>query len=253
MSNGQEAILQNLKTITMDYFLGEQVNSDTICLKDQEMHHCLKVLRHKAGDLIGVTNGLGNLWICQIVEDDWKSKELMAQIVSEHPEQGEDPAGISLICCGPEDSGRMEWLIEKSVELGVSRLHIVKSARSGYLRLKPVRIESILKTAVKQCGRSRIPEYKIFNSLRESLAEIADNKGLRLVGAELAEPIRSHDLLESNTPITLCCGPEGDFTPEELSVLTNEYGFRPVSIGNTRLRSETACLALLSWAKSRRR
>jgi 16S rRNA U1498 N3-methylase RsmE len=65
MSNGQEAILQNLKTITMDYFLGEQVNSDTICLKDQEMHHCLKVLRHKAGDLIGVTNGLGNLWICQ--------------------------------------------------------------------------------------------------------------------------------------------------------------------------------------------
>jgi 16S rRNA (uracil1498-N3)-methyltransferase len=252
MSNEPEAILQNLKTITMEYFLGEQVNSDTICLKDQEMHHCLKVLRHKAGDLIGITDGQGNLWVCRIVEDDWKSKELIAQIVSEHPEQGEDPAGICLICCGPEDSGRMEWLIEKAVELGVSHLHIVKSARSGFLRLKPARIESILKTAVKQCGRSRIPEYKILNSLKESLAEIADNKGLRLVGAELAKPIRTQDLLDVHSPITLCCGPEGDFTPEELNLLTNEYGFLPVSIGNTRLRSETACLALLSWAKSRR-
>lgn len=236
----------------MDYFLGEIQNAEIAILTGQEMHHCLKVLRHKKGDQIGISDGAGNLWICRIERDDWKDSQLEATILSSHPNQGEDSAGICLICCGPEDPGRMEWLVEKSVELGVSQLFLVRSRRSGFIRLKINRIETIIRTALKQCGRSKLPVCSIYESLEDALKNIPFPEGLRIVGAEGGESIKNSDHCAAHTPITICCGPEGDFTNEEMQLLKEQYQFLPVSLGNTRLRSETACISLLSWAKSRR-
>lgn len=236
----------------MDYFLGELQSAENAILTGQEMHHCLKVLRHKKGDEIGITDGAGNLWICRIEKDDWKESTLIATVLTAHPNQGEDRAGICLICCGPEDPSRMEWLVEKSVELGVSQLFLVRSSRSGYIRVKINRLETIIRTALKQCGRSRLPVCAIYESLEEAVKNLPFPEGLRIVGAESGRQIKNLDHCTAHTPITICCGPEGDFTSKEMHLLTEQYQFLPVALGNTRLRSETACIALLSWAKSRR-
>lgn len=236
----------------MDYFIGKLQSAETAILTGQEQHHCLKVLRHKKGDVIGITDGEGNLWVCRIDTDDWNAPVLEAGVLSSNPNQGEDEHGLVLICCGPEDPGRMEWLIEKSVELGASHIFLVRTQRSGFIRLKTNRLEAIIRTALKQCGRSRLPVYQICDSLEQAVNKLPYSAGIRLLGAETGAGIRNYDSDSLNQAITICCGPEGDFTPDEIFLLQEKHGFLPVALGKTRLRSETACVSLLAWAKSRR-
>lgn len=234
----------------MDYFFGEKSEGNRVVLTGTEKHHCLKVLRHKRGDIVRITNGLGEMWECRLENDDWKQETAEATILQSLGDCGESPAPIVLVVCGPEDSGRMEWLIEKSVELGVSDIWFTRSQRSGPMRIRESRIEAILHSAVKQCGRSRIPVFQMEQQLEATLEQLRDFRGMKLLGEAAGTPLRNVVLTNPEAGLVVCCGPEGDFTPGEYEMLKSKFSFVPVSLGYTRLRSETASVALLSWGVS---
>lgn len=235
----------------MDYFLGEMSGSGFPEIRGKEMHHCLKVLRHVKGDIISVTDGKGHLWVGELLDDRRDAESVRIRVIEEKHGFGEDTAELILITAIPEDTDRAEWLLEKAVELGVSRICITRTRRSGFMKVKPVRIENILSSAVKQCGRCRIPEFAVYESLQDVLEALKFPKANKWVGAASAIP--AHTLLrpDSEIPWILAAGPEGDFAPEEMEMLENN-GFQQISIGRLRLRSETAGLALLAWARSLR-
>lgn len=234
----------------MDYFFGEKSEGNRVVMSGTEMHHCLKVLRHKRGDIVRITNGLGEMWECRLENDDWKQESMVATILQSLGDFGESPARIILVVCGPEDPGRLEWLIEKSVELGVSDIWFTRSQRSGPVRIRESRIESILRSAVKQCGRSRIPKFRMEQQLDLTLKHLHDFTGMRLLGEATGTPLRKVALPQPDADLVICCGPEGDFSPGEYEMLKLNFSFVPVSLGHTRLRSETASVALLSWGIS---
>lgn len=234
----------------MDYFFGERHGDHEVVINGTEMHHCLKVLRHKRGDIIRVTNGLGEMWECRLEKDDWKQEAAEATILQNLENFGESPARIVLILSGPEDPARMEWLIEKSVELGVSEILFTRSERSGPIRIRESRIESILRSAVKQCGRSRIPAFRMEKHINDAMQYLSDFQGMKIVGEASGTPLLKIERPRLDWGLVVCCGPEGDFTPYEYEKIKRDFSFVPVSLGHTRLRSETASIALLSWGVS---
>jgi 16S rRNA (uracil1498-N3)-methyltransferase len=235
----------------MDYFFGNPPEGDILYLTGSEMHHCLKVLRHKKGDQIGITDGKGNLWVGEILEDNWHHNHLTAKVMRHEVHHGESSDQLTLVCCGPEDVSRMEWLIEKAVELGVNRLYFTRTQRSGFLKWKEHRLNTLIRTALKQCGRTQLPDWEQFESLSQCLEKIKGESGIRIVGKATGVPIKEMDLTVENQDVIITCGPEGDFTESEYDLLALQ-GFQSACLGKTRLRSETACMALVSWVISRR-
>jgi 16S rRNA (uracil1498-N3)-methyltransferase len=233
----------------MDYFLGNAPEGEVAVLTDSEMHHCLKVLRHSVGDEIGITDGMGNLWICQILEDNRNSNQMKAKVLKHEWMHRERKHDLTLICCGPEDPSRMEWLIEKGVELGVTRFLITRSQRSGFIKLKESRLNTLIRTALKQCGRTKLPDYTFFESLPDCLKETSELSGLKILGNASGLPIKQLDSEAQNQAVFVICGPEGDFSAQEYELLAKN-NFVGVCLGKTRLRSETASVALLVWVIS---
>jgi len=236
----------------MDYFIGEEdASGDYVILRTEELRHCVKVMRHKIGDIVMVTNGLGKLWKGTLTDDKKEAVELKIKILSEHHGQGEDPLALVLASALPEDPGRIEWMLEKSVELGVSEIFLLKSGRSGFPKIKENRLQKILIQAVKQSGRCVIPRVNPEISLENFLSKHPFQNFLKLSGSASGNPVNKYNHTVQTQATVLMCGPEGDFTPEEWDLI-EKNGYEPVALGRFRLRAETAGIALLSWARANR-
>lgn len=234
----------------MQLFFADDISSNSAILKADEARHCVKVLRHQPGDSIHITNGQGIVWEAIITHTD--KKEVTVTLEKAIPGFGEHEYRIQLAFSPLRLKDRLEWLVEKAVELGVTDLIPVRCERTDKYKanFKPERIQTILLTATKQCLRSKVPTLHEYQSLENYLTNIPRPETLNLIARSDAEegmPDLTEDVLLTQE-ISLLIGPEGDFTDKEYETAISQ-GFRPIHLGHQRLRSETAAVYALGAVK----
>ena len=209
-------------------------------LPESESGHAVRVLRHKPGDVLEVVDGLGNLYICRLVGDNPKGATV-EPLETRRLEKVWAPS-ITLAVAPTKNIDRMEWLLEKLVEIGVDRFVPVRCARSERKGIKHERLEKIAVAAMKQSLKAILPRIDEFTPLGDFLREVP-GASQRFVGWCDADTPREllAKTLRPATDTTVLIGPEGDFTTDEIE-MCRKAGFLPVTMGDNRLRTETAAL-----------
>lgn len=231
----------------MDYFIGlHSEEAGLLILDREETHHCIRVSRHKAGDRIMVTDGVGHLWEGEILPHAKHPDALNVKIISTYHDVQENRCPMVLLVAPPQHQDRLEWLTEKAVELGVTHIVFTGTERRILGKLKWERILKIVRAACKQSGRSVFPSCVAFDDLLQAIAFIKPLHTQGLLGAQSASPLVNINIEKDMSPIAIAIGPEGDFTHAE-KILLKSHGFTEVSIGRLRLRTETAAIAILAY------
>lgn len=228
-----------------------QVEGNVIRIGGGDVNHIKNVLRLRRGDEITLVCGDGLEYRCALEAAD--AREILARIVDVTSGAGELPCRITLFQGLPK-SDKMEFVIQKAVELGASEIVPVATERS-VVRLdekkaekKAARWQQIAESAAKQSGRMRVPAVHPVVSFPEAL-RFAESCDVRLIPYELAEGMNSsRALIGSIRPgqsVAVFIGPEGGFSREEIRAAM-EAGVHPMTLGRRILRTETAGLAALS-------
>ena len=234
----------------MELFYSYDISGSMARLDAEESGHCVRVLRHRAGDEISVIDGLGTLFRCRLTAAD--PKEAEAEILEKVPGFGAVPYRLTMAVCPTKNIDRFEWFAEKATEFGVDAIVPTIGDRSERKVLKPERMQRILLSAAKQSLKARIPELREAVSVREFLAgQGDDDASLKLICCCFEPEGGRKTVMEAiraaapGTPATVLIGPEGDFSDDEVT-LAMESGWIPVSLGESRLRTETAALAAVA-------
>lgn len=234
----------------MELFYSRDIQGGICRLDQDESGHCVKVLRHRAGDEISVIDGCGTLYRCRIISDSPKGVE--AAVVSHENDWGGHPYRLHLAVCPTKNNDRYEWFAEKACEIGLDELSPVIGEHSERRVLKTARIEKVFISAAKQSLKASVPSVNEPVSVKEFIRN-ASKDALRLIAYCFEDeriPRRSiKEVLDSSEAkeIIVMIGPEGDFSKAEAE-LALEHGFIPVHLGASRLRTETAALTAASAA-----
>lgn len=230
------------------FYIDTNEDSGFLKLSGEEHLHCTKVKRHKIGDEIHVINGKGRKYITHI--SDIKRSETLLEIkkTEDYPtEDHEIIIGIS----PTKNASRLEWFVEKATEIGISKIYIIHCDRSDKKAVKEERLLKIVISALKQSGRYWLPQMRFFSDFQKlPFGQELKNYKTYIAYCENEEP-HLWSVMEPDRPTFIAVGPEGDFTTQEISYAI-EAGCKPVSLGNNRLRTETAGLyALMTFMLQR--
>lgn len=209
-------------------------------LPESDSQHCCRVLRMVEGDNVEIVDGRGRLYRCRIVTAHSKRTEVEVVECIALPKVW---AGSITVAVAPtKHLDRMEWLVEKLVEIGVDRIVPVKCMRSERKELKTERLNKIAVSAMKQSLKAVLPRIDEMMPLKEFIASLDDN-GQRFVAYcdDWVERRLLAKEYKAGQSATVLIGPEGDFSPEEIECVMAER-FIPVTLGDNRLRTETAAL-----------
>lgn len=204
----------------------------------EESRHIIKVLRKKDGDILHVTNGQGFLFETQVVlASDTKCT---VQILS-FEKKPEPNFKLHLAVSPTKMNERYEWFLEKATEIGIQEITPIICDRSERKVINIERFEKIILSALKQSNEVYLPKLNPAISFKEFIKQNKKN-GLQFIAhCEESNKKTLKAVLETNTDVTVLIGPEGDFSEKEIE-LAFEHQFQPVSLGNTRLRTETAAV-----------
>ena len=236
----------------MELFFSQDIEGGICRLDKDESGHCVKVLRHRAGDEISVIDGCGTLYRCRITDDSPKGVE--ASVLSCEEEWGSHPYRLHMAVCPTKNNDRYEWFTEKACEIGLDEISPVIGEHSERKVFKTARAEKILVSAAKQSLKAAVPKVNEPVSVKEFIARATDaipDGVLRLIAYCFEDenvPRRSiKEVLAGyeGNEIVILIGPEGDFSKAEAD-LALANGFIPVHLGDSRLRTETAALAAVS-------
>ena len=232
----------------MEIFWTEDIAGGICRLGEEESAHCVRVLRHRAGDRINIIDGHGTMYECTLVADSPKGAE--ARIEQAHQNWGGHPYDLTMAVCPTKNIDRYEWFAEKATEFGVDRIVPVIGEHSERKILKQERMNRILLSATKQSLKASIPELSDTTSVREFIESTAGTEALKLIAycfEDGQERTSIREVLEKNDAkeVIVLIGPEGDFSREEADAAVAS-GYVPVHIGESRLRTETAALASVS-------
>ncbi len=205
-------------------------------LDADESRHAIKVLRLKAGDVISLIDGKGTFYKANITVDNHKKCEFEV-LEKSHEAEGE---GYRHIAIAPtKNLDRTEWFVEKAVEIGVDRISFILTKNSERKFLKTDRLVKKAISAMKQSIKASLPTIDELTPLKTFLKNTeANDKFIAYVDFE--NPIALKAIASQNSLVLI--GPEGDFTADEVQ-LAEAHGFQKVSLGNSRLRTETAGIA----------
>ncbi len=211
----------------------------TLTLPPEDSAHALRVLRMRTGDTLYVVDGRGTRYTCTLIGGDARR----AAVAIEHAVTIERvwPADITVAVAPAKHIDRTEWLIEKLVEIGVDNFIPVLCARSERREIKVERLRKIAVSAMKQSLKATMPYIAEMTPLPRLLQQTTAQQ--RFIGYCDAETERSllAKALQPRMSTLLLIGPEGDFTPQEVKQCL-DAGCRAVTMGDNRLRTETAAL-----------
>lgn len=220
----------------MHRFYVSEIALDTpfFTLNEEESKHACRVLRLKTGDAIELVDGRGNLFSGTITEDHPKRCTVAVNDVFSEPNP---PYSLHLALAPTKNMDRMEWFVEKATEIGVTHLSFLRTKNSERQQLKLDRLEKIAISAMKQSKRLALPVLYELEDFRSFVA--AHPNGVIAHCIEGKKGSIREDIRLVNCPILI--GPEGDFTVDEIDYAFAN-GYKPVTLGNHRLRTETAAL-----------
>ncbi len=231
----------------MELFYAPNIASEAV-LPEDESQHCVKVMRHTTGDVITVTDGKGKLYEARITNPHPKHCEL--EILSSQQQTKHHSGDIHIAIAPTKNIDRIEWMIEKCTEIGADAFTPLLCRFSERKTIRQDRLEKIIVSASKQSLTAYFPTLapltKIEDFIRSSIADykfIAHcylNSERKTLSSEI-RAIRTRNPEACNASFAVLIGPEGDFSPQEVE-LALRHGFVPVSLGEARLRTETAGL-----------
>ncbi len=237
----------------MELYYTDEISGGRIVLAEDEFRHCCKVMRHSEGAVINVIDGSGTLFKCRIVTVT--SSRAEAEVVDMKKDFGSHGYRLSMAVAPTKNMDRYEWFLEKAVEMGIDACIPVITARSERKVIKTERLQRVALSAVKQSLKGKMPDISVAVPYRNFLEMMSSCSGLKVI-AYCGTDYEKHDLsafISLNEEIfyedglTVLIGPEGDFSEEEVRMAV-ESGFVPVSLGRSRLRTETAALVAVSAA-----
>ena len=221
------------------FFYSTQIYEDSINLPEDEAHHALKVLRKHKGDKVVVVDGNGGWYECVIVSEEIQNCRL--RIEDKRENFGFREYYIHIGIAPPKSHDRVEWFVEKAVEIGVQEISFILTDQS---ERKNIKLERILKRTIasmKQSLKAYLPKINDIIPIKDFMINCSNKE--KFIGY-VEDDQNSHlfQTANSNNDYCILIGPEGGFTSSEFKT-AEEFGFKSVSLGNSRLRTETAGLA----------
>jgi len=215
----------------------------TYQLSEEESKHAVRVLRLNEGDAIDLLDGRGGLYTATVAAANPKRCQLR---ITHHETVAPRPYFTHVAVAPTKNLDRMEWFVEKAVEIGVERISFLRCARSERRELKLERLEKIAISALKQSGQAWLPQLDELVDYAAFVASVAPETTF-IAHLEAGERTALAQVASAGLGCCVLIGPEGDFTPAEINLALGR-GIRPVTLGTSRLRTETAALAAVFTA-----
>ena len=234
----------------MNLFYSSSINSDIIhtTLSEEESAHAIRVLRMQTGDPIFITDGKGMFYEGSISNPHPKKCEVKILRVINPPSKCS--FNLTIAIAPTKNIDRFEWFLEKATEIGCDEIIPIQCRHSERTSIKTERLNKVLISAMKQCLKSELPCLHELTDFKKFISYAENYSGQKLIGhiPELDEnefPPKNPEgvLLQSiyrkGENVLIVIGPEGGFSEEEIA-LAVKSGFTTISLGNSRLRVETA-------------
>ena len=224
----------------MQLFYAPEIAPPTYTLTEEESRHCIRVLRMGAGDTLHITDGQGNIHKCCITVAD--ARHCQVSVVKTTTDFEPLPYSLTMAVAPTKNIERFEWFLEKATEVGVDCFIPLECAHSERKVVKLDRAMRVISSAMKQSLKAYHPRLEEMTPFKTLVTQPFD--GVKLIAhchRTHEEPIFLPKALGIGGKVLILIGPEGDFSPEEVA-LAEASGFRAISLGRSRLRTETAGL-----------
>lgn len=221
----------------MNTFFGIIQNNVAILNEDESLH-CIKVLRHKVGDTINVIDGAGLMALGTI--EAAHAKQCAISLINKKLVPKSRNYYLHIAIAPTKNIERIEWFVEKAVEIGVDEISFIRCKNSERTVVKDDRIRKVAESAVKQSKQAYLPKLNSvidFNTFVKSIS--SDNKLIAHCEENTKQHLKQYIFKNKSTVVLI--GPEGDFNKEEVELATSQ-NYVSVALGESRLRTETAGL-----------
>lgn len=222
----------------MHIFYTPDINSDTCILNEEESRHCVKVLRLESGSMLQLVDGKGGFYTAVI--EDPHPKRTKIKVLSVQKDYGKRNHYLHIAIAPTKNIERMEWFLEKATEIGIDEITPLICDRSERREVKAERLNKVITSAVKQSIKAYHPKLNEAERFSDFILNNAHSQKFIAHCIE-SEKFALKEQIKLNSDYLVLIGPEGDFTPDELNAAIKQ-DFIAVSLGNSRLRTETAAL-----------
>lgn len=207
-------------------------------MPDTESQHCARVLRMKEGDPLLITDGKGFFYRAQLLQANPKS--CIVVIEEELPQPKDWNFDLHIAFAPTKKLDRMEWFVEKATEIGIDIFSPLNCRYSERKHINAARLEKIMVSAMKQSQKCRLPQFDEMIKFDTFIKQPFE--GQKFIAHCYDSPKKTlSQICRKDTDTLILIGPEGDFSEEEVAK-SIKYGFTPISLGESRLRTETAAL-----------
>ncbi len=222
----------------MHIFYTPDISGNIYQLDEEESKHCIRVLRLQLNDRVNLIDGTGGFYLAEIVDDH--PKKTILRVLDKQQEYGKRNHYLHIAIAPTKNIERFEWFLEKATEIGIDEITPIISERSERKELKLERSNKIITAAIKQSIKAYHPKLNEVSSFKEFIQkQYAGNK--LIAHCEPTEKKFLSNLVKAGGNTFVLIGPEGDFSSSEIeNALQN--GFLPITLGSSRLRTETAAL-----------
>lgn len=220
----------------MQLFYISGLFGDTCQLSEEESRHCVKVLRLKQGDPIQLTDGKGNFYQGRLIEIHPKGS--VVKLLSSNQTPHIHSWRLHIAMAPPKNIERFEWFLEKATEIGIDEITPLICEHSERDTIKISRLEKVLVSAMKQSLKTWLPILNGPKKFKQFSGEQFDGQKF-IAWCETGVKSELQRVYQQGSDVLILVGPEGDFSPIEMD-LAKKTGFVPVSLGASRLRTETA-------------
>jgi 16S rRNA (uracil1498-N3)-methyltransferase len=220
----------------MQLFYVPNISGDEILLNETESKHAIRVLRLQNGNRVQVIDGTGGFYEAEIT--DANQKKCRLSVLKSQLEFGKKDFHLHIAIAPTKNIDRFEWFLEKATEIGIGEITPLLTSHSERKTINIERLEKILVSAMKQSLKAYLPKLNEITPIKHLIVN-NKSKSKYIAYCDDIQKIHLKDAVIRGQDTLILIGPEGDFSPEEVN-LAIENGFKVVSLGAARLRTETA-------------
>ncbi len=220
----------------MHIFYTPHFSGNTYTLDESESKHCIRVLRLEEGDHIVLVDGFGGSFTAEIM--DANPKRCAVKVIKSELNFGKQNFQVHIAIAPTKNIERIEWFLEKATEIGINRATPILCQYSERKEIKHDRLEKVMVSAMKQSLKAYLPQLGQMTRFNDFIKQpFAGQKFIAHCEETQRDALKNRIVPNQNYLILI--GPEGDFSPTEIEAAI-QAGYIPVSLGNSRLRTETA-------------
>ncbi|MEN0004784.1 MAG: 16S rRNA (uracil(1498)-N(3))-methyltransferase [Bacteroidota bacterium] len=221
----------------MQLFYTPHIDGTAIRLEEEEARHCAQVLRKQVGDTIQVVDGRGGFYEVELLEV--QKKACLGQITHQQMDFGKRPYYLHLAIAPTKNIARLEWFLEKATEIGIDEISLFTSHHSERRRVRLDRLERIVVSAMKQSVKAYLPKLNELVDFPTFIQQLQFDGKRYIAHCQAGEKASLKNNYPPEANVCILIGPEGDFSLDEIQ-LAEANGFEGLSLGTSRLRTETA-------------